>query len=211
MSRYENFTQDLEKWYAVHKRPLPWRETTDPYKIWVSEIMLQQTQVPRVQDLFYPRFFKKFPTIQDLASAEWEDVFPVWEGLGYYARGKNLLKTAKIIVEKYSGEFPRDKEQMKALPGIGPYTVSAISAFTWDEKVPAIDTNISKIIRVVFPGEDVPKVARRLVSHATSGRDWNNAMMDLATALRSGQEIDVGITEKNTTSRECSLGYDRGL
>jgi A/G-specific adenine glycosylase len=190
MSQYENFTQDLEKWYALHKRPLLWRETGDPYKIWVSEIMLQQTQVPRVQEVFYPRFLEKFPTIQDLAKADWEDVFPVWEGLGYYARGKNLLKTAKLIAEKYKGEIPKDMEQLKVLPGIGAYTAAAIFAFAWDEKVPAIDTNISKIITILFPNEDVPKVARRLVSCSVSGRDWNNAMMDLATALRAGQEIE---------------------
>ena len=174
----------------MHRRDLPWRKTTDPYEIWISEIMLQQTQVSRVERDFYPPFLKKFPTLESLAKANWEDVYPVWKGLGYYVRGKNVLKTAKKIMKDFGGELPRDRVKLESLPGIGEYTANAILAFAWDEPVPAIDTNISKIISILWTGENVEMVAKELISHGNGGRDWNNAMMDLATALRAGGPIE---------------------
>ncbi len=184
------FSTALEEWYNVHGRTLPWRETTDPYKIWVSEVMLQQTQVPRVKKDFYPKFLEKFPTIESLANAKWQDVFPVWRGLGFYSRGKNMLRAAQKIVIDFDGKFPQSQEALESLPGVGTYTARAIRAFAWNEQVAAIDTNIQKIIEVLCPKKDVEKMAQELVDNATSGRVWNNAMMDLASAIRAGLKIE---------------------
>ena len=190
MSEYQKFTSLLEDWFALYGRNFPWRENRDPYYVWISEIMSQQTQIDRVADKFFPRFIKTFPTLQDLAAAEWEAVFPVWEGLGYYNRGKNLLKAAKIIVDKHDGKVPQTVAQLEALPGVGKYTAHAIMAFAFNEKVPAIDTNISKIITILWPGKDTVKVAQSLVEAADSGYVWNSAMMDLASKLRADQIIE---------------------
>jgi A/G-specific adenine glycosylase len=184
------FSTALEKWYATCGRTLPWRETVDPYEIWVSEVMLQQTQVPRVKKDFYPKFLEKFPTVQSLAEAKWHDVFPVWRGLGFYSRGKNMLRAAQKIVSDFNGEFPKEQKELESLPGIGMYTARAIRAFARDEKVAAIDTNIQKIIEVVFPGETIENMAETLVQASSSGRIWNNAMMDLASAIRAGETIE---------------------
>ncbi len=184
------FSTALEQWYIVHGRKLPWRETTDPYHIWVSEVMLQQTQVPRVKKDFYPNFLKRFPTVQDLAAAKWKDVFPVWRGLGFYSRGKNMLRAAQKIVNEFDGKFPQTQRDLESLSGVGTYTAHAIRAFAWDEKVAAIDTNIQKIIEVLCPGENIENTAKQLVEKASSGRMWNNAMMDLASAIRAGIKID---------------------
>ena len=191
MKNKKTFTHSLLDWYKANRRDLPWRKTTDPYEIWISEIMLQQTQVSRVEKDFYAPFLKAFPTVEDLAKATWEDVYPVWKGLGYYVRGKNVLKAAQKIVKDFGGKLPRDKHKLESLPGIGEYTARAILAFAWDEQIPAIDTNLSKIISVLWVGENIESVGKELVSYAKSGRDWNNAMMDLATALRGGENIDA--------------------
>jgi len=200
MHNKQKFTLALLDWYKSSGRDLPWRKTIDPYQIWISEIMLQQTQVSRVERDFYPQFLEAFPTVQDLAKATWEEVYPVWKGLGYYVRGKNVLKTAQRIVKDFNGELPRDREQLESLPGIGEYTANAILAFAWDEPVPAIDTNISKIISVLWADENIEAVAQELVNAGNGGRDWNNAMMDLATALRAGESIEKPLHEFFPTS-----------
>jgi A/G-specific adenine glycosylase len=184
------FSTALEEWYCLSGRKLPWRETTDPYKIWVSEVMLQQTQVPRVKKDFYPNFLEKFPTVESLAQAKWHDVFPVWRGLGFYSRGKNMLRAAQKVVQDFNGEFPKEQKSLESLPGIGTYTARAIRAFSWDEKVAAVDTNIQKIIEIVYPQETVEIMAQKLVMAAKSGCVWNNAMMDLASAIRAGEKIE---------------------
>ncbi|MBT3349015.1 A/G-specific adenine glycosylase [bacterium] len=190
MNDPKNFSAALENWYSKNGRDLAWRKTTDPYKIWISEIMLQQTQVPRVETKYFPQFLMKFPDVETLAAANWEKIFPVWRGLGFYSRGKNVLKTAKIIVKNFGGKFPHDRAELQKFPGIGEYTAAAIFAFSWDEKVAAIDTNVSKILKILWPAENVAQLAEKLVRDSKSGRDWNNAMMDLATKLRTGEKID---------------------
>jgi A/G-specific adenine glycosylase len=191
----QKFTQSLESWYKKFGRDLPWRHTENPYHIWISEIMLQQTQVDRVKTTFYPRFLEKFPDINSLASSEWDSVYPVWRGLGYYNRGKNLLKAAQVVVKKHEGIFPKTEQELFDLPGIGKYTASAILAFAYDKKIPAIDTNIRKILSVLWPGQSIEKKAKEVISYTSSGRLWNNAMMDLATALRSGQKIEGSLAQ----------------
>jgi len=189
MAREKLFTNLLEDWFSNHKRYFEWRDSRNPYFIWISEIMSQQTQIQRVADIFFPRFIKAYPTIQDLAQSSWEDVYPVWKGLGYYKRGQNMLKTAKIISEKYNNEFPKEPQELEKLPGIGKYTAAAICAFSFNMKIPAIDTNISKIIQVLWAHNSVFQKAQELVDFSSSGFIWNSAMMDLATQLRLGNEI----------------------
>jgi A/G-specific adenine glycosylase len=163
--------------------------------VWVSEIMSQQTQIDRVADKFFPRFIETFPNVDALAAADWEVVYPCWEGLGYYNRGKNLLKAAQVIVAKHNSQMPDTVTALEALPGVGKYTAHAVMAFAFDKKVPAIDTNISKIISVLWPGRDTVEVANELVSLSQSGYAWNSAMMDLASSLRAGKTIEGELGE----------------
>ena len=195
MSELQKFTSALEAWYANNKRDFPWRETEDPYRIWVAEIMSHQTQIQRVAEKFYPRFIEKFPDLSSLASSNWEEVYPVWEGLGYYNRGKNLLKTAQIVQKDFEGLLPKDLYNLQSLPGVGSYTAAAILSFAWDEKVPAVDTNISKIIKILWPRKDIIKTSELLIESAQSGRNWNSAMMDLATKLRAGEAIEGDLAQ----------------
>ncbi|HEY5714301.1 MAG TPA: NUDIX domain-containing protein, partial [Candidatus Gracilibacteria bacterium] len=191
MKHIQAFNEALSLWFSTNQRHFPWRETRDPYLVWVSEIMSQQTQITRVAKDFYPPFIKAFPSIQDLAKVEWEAVYPIWDGLGYYRRGQNMLKCAKVIVERHQGAFPRTVEGLESLPGIGKYTASAIASFAYGEKVPAIDTNISHIIRVLWEGQDTVKIAQALVDdYAGTSGEWNSAMMDLASFLKSGKIIE---------------------
>ena len=119
------------KWYDNNGRKLPWRESADPYRIWISEIMLQQTTVAAVVP-YFERFIDRFPTVQDLAAAEQEDVLRQWEGLGYYSRARNLHKAANVITSEMDGQFPESAEELQTLPGIGPYTAGAISSFAFN-------------------------------------------------------------------------------
>ncbi len=195
MSVYRRFTDALLQWYSQHQRDLPWRHTRDPYAIWVSEIMLQQTQVSRVAASYYPNFLEKFPTVQSLAAASWDTVYPYWKGLGYYQRGKNLLKAAKMVCDQFDGQVPLERDLLRLLPGIGDYTSAAIISFATDARLPAIDTNISRLIRGLWPRRSVSKVAYGLIRQARSGRDWNSAMMDLATHLRTHRSVEGGLAE----------------
>lgn len=134
----------LTHWYANHKRDLPWRHTTAPYAIWLSEIILQQTRVD--QGLaYYLRFLEKFPTVNDLAAAPLEDVLKTWQGLGYYSRARNIHKTANLVVSDHHGNFPTSYLTLLKLPGIGPYTASAIASFCAEEARPVIDGNVQRV------------------------------------------------------------------
>ncbi len=196
MNQFEQFTAALEEWFEQNQRNFPWRENRNPYWIWVSEIMSHQTQIDRVAEKFFPRFIGKFPDIESFAEADWEkDIFPVWEGLGYYNRGKNMQKTARIICNEYEGNFPQKVEYLETLPGIGKYTACAICSFAFNQKVPAIDTNISKIINILWPEKNTIKTAEELINLSTSGYIWNSAMMDLASQLRTGKEIEGKLGE----------------
>jgi len=182
--QFQDFTESLENWFDKNKRDFPWRQTKSPYQIWVSEVMSHQTQIQQIADKFYPQFIKKYPNIDTLATAKWAEVYPFWDGLGCYNRGKNLLKSAKLMVHKFQGRFPENFESLCKLPGIGKYTAAAILAFAFDKKIPAIDTNISKIIKTLWPQKDIVKVAQQLVELSSSGKTWNSAMMDLAAELQ---------------------------
>lgn len=138
------FQKQLLDWYEAHGRPLPWRQSHDPYSIWISEIMLQQTTVAAVIP-YFERFMARFPTVQALASAPEADVLKHWEGLGYYSRARNLHKAAQLLVERHGGAFPRDVEQLLALPGIGRYTAGAIASFAFDLPAPIVEANTQRL------------------------------------------------------------------
>lgn len=135
----------LLEWYDGHARILPWRETPAPYRVWVSEIMLQQTRVEAVKP-YFGRFIQALPTIQDLAEAPEDKLLKLWEGLGYYNRVRNMQKAAKILVEKYQGEMPQDYDSILALPGIGSYTAGAITSIAFGMRRPAVDGNVLRVL-----------------------------------------------------------------
>ena len=134
----------LLSWYQANKRDLPWRKQPTPYRVWISEIMLQQTRVEAVKE-YYARFMKALPTVQDLACCEEEKLLKLWEGLGYYSRARNLQKAAKMIVERYDGQFPQTVEELKTLPGIGSYTAGAIASIAFGQKAAAVDGNVFRV------------------------------------------------------------------
>ncbi len=157
------FSDKLVKWYENHFRNLPWRETKDPYKIWISEIILQQTRV--VQGLpYYNRFIQKYPTVVALAKAKEDDVLRLWQGLGYYSRARNLHKCAKMITTEYQGLFPNTFIELKKLPGIGDYTAAAIASISFLEAVPVVDGNVFRVLsRVYGLTDDIAKPQSRKV------------------------------------------------
>jgi A/G-specific adenine glycosylase len=143
------FAEELITWYKVNKRDLPWREEKDPYKIWLSEIILQQTQV--IQGLgYYQRFIERFPNVKQLAKASENEVLKMWEGLGYYSRARNLHATSKIIASKFKGKFPAQHRQILELKGIGDYTAAAIASFAFDLPYAVVDGNVYRVLSRVF-------------------------------------------------------------
>jgi A/G-specific adenine glycosylase len=144
-----NFSKTIITWYIENRRDLPWRHTKDPYKIWLSEIILQQTRV--VQGLpYYEAFIKKFPTISDLATADEDTVLHLWQGLGYYSRARNLHQTAKIIHENYNDAFPNRFKELLKLKGVGPYTAAAIASFAFGEAVALVDGNVYRVLSRIY-------------------------------------------------------------
>ena len=143
------FRRKLLRWFGRHGRDLPWRRTRDPYAVLVSEFMLQQTQVSRVVD-FYDRFLAAFPTVHDLAVAPPTQVREAWQGLGYYRRAENLHRLARRVVTDHAGTVPQDGDALLALPGVGRYTAGAVRSFAYEEAVPAVDTNVARVIRRAF-------------------------------------------------------------
>ena len=184
-----NFRKRLLAWFDAHKRDLPWRRTNDPYKIWVSEIMLQQTRVAAVLD-HYAEFLRRFPAVADLANAPELDVVAVWSGLGYYRRARMLHSGAKAVVNDHAGILPQTSVELRSLPGIGNYTSAAIASIAFGEAVAAVDGNVERVLtRVAGLASDGPaakhslrpaiqKVAERLLDRTRPG-DFNQAMMEL--------------------------------
>ena len=143
------FSKTLIQWYLQNKRDLPWRNDTNPYTIWLSEIMLQQTRVAQGLPYFL-RFVESFPTVFDLANADEEEVLKLWQGLGYYSRARNLHKTAKQIAFEFNGEFPKSYSELLKLKGIGEYTAAAIASFAYNETVPVVDGNVFRVLSRYF-------------------------------------------------------------
>jgi len=181
-----DFRRRLLRWFRVHGRDLPWRRTRDPYHIAVSEFMLQQTQVSRVEG-FYQRFLERFPSVQDLAVAPAAAVREAWEGLGYYRRAHNLQRLAQDVAARDDG-FPSDADALLALPGVGPYTAGAIACFAFERAAPAVDTNVERVIRRVFH----PRLGR---SAADSRRVWATAARLLPRAGAPAWSFNQAIME----------------
>ncbi len=153
----EQIVRPLLSWYDEHARTLPWREEPAPYRVWVSEIMLQQTRVEAVRP-YFERFVRAFPDVKTLASCPEDELLKLWEGLGYYNRARNLKRTAQIIVEEYDGQFPADYEALLALPGIGSYTAGAIASIAFGIPVPAVDGNVLRVLsRLTASCDDILK------------------------------------------------------
>ncbi len=186
-----DFTAQLLDWYAAHRRYLPWKEDADPYKIWVSEIILQQTRVAQGLD-YYNRFTARFPTVQLLAEATEDHVLKQWQGLGYYSRARNLHRTAREIVARYDGEFPETRDELLQLKGIGPYTASAIASFAFNASVAALDGNGYRILSRFFEVDLSPQtaagkkafeqLAQALLPPEQSAR-FNQALMDFGSLV----------------------------
>jgi A/G-specific adenine glycosylase len=162
------FRRSLIAWFRRHGRELPWRHTSDPYRILVSEFMLQQTQVATVIP-YYNQWLRRFPNFATLARASETDVLRVWQGLGYYSRARNLHATARAIVDEYRGRFPRSLDQMQQLPGIGKYTAHAVATFAFDQPVPIVEANTARVLTRLFN--------RRLAIDSRTGRTklWEDA------------------------------------
>ena len=178
----------LLNWYDLHRRTLPWRGTRDPYRIWLSEIMLQQTRTETVAR-YYPRFLEAFPTVFELAQADEDRVLKLWEGLGYYSRARNLHAASKVVADKMSGRFPETSAGLRVLPGIGPYAANAIASIAFDECSPALDGNQARVLSRVLAHEaplktpfDLLKPATALMNRQRPG-DYNQALMDLGASV----------------------------
>ncbi|MFU8844794.1 MAG: A/G-specific adenine glycosylase, partial [Bacteroidales bacterium] len=154
-----NFSKKLIGWYQANKRDLPWRLTNDPYTIWVSEIILQQTRVDQ-GTVYFNRFMTTFPDIRSLASSSENEVLKLWQGLGYYTRARNLHKTSRIIMERYNGVFPLNYDEIISLPGVGEYTGSAIVSFAYNMPYPVVDGNAWRVLSRIF-GIDSPAGSHR--------------------------------------------------
>lgn len=193
-----SFRRTLLDWYDKEKRDLPWRRTSDPYKIWVSEIMLQQTRVDTVIP-YYENFLSEFPTVKDLAEAPEDKLLKVWEGLGYYSRVRNMQAAAKQVMTEYDGAFPTEPKDIQKLKGIGPYTAGAISSIAFGHPEPAVDGNLMRVLSRLFEIDvDIAKassrkvfegVMRHLIDPNRPG-DFNQALMDLGATICTPKNYD---------------------
>jgi A/G-specific adenine glycosylase len=190
-SNAEALQTALLAWFARHARDLPWRRTRDPYRVLVSEVMLQQTQVDRVLPK-YLAFLEAFPSVEALAAAPTAEVIRMWAGLGYNRRAVNLQRAARAVVEERGGQFPREVEELLRLPGIGPYTAGAVACFAFERDVAFVDTNIRRVLRRVGFGPDraEPEPSEREILAlgaglipAGRGWDWNQAIMELGALV----------------------------
>ena len=189
--KIQDFRDCLLAWYDQNGRDLPWRRTSDPYAIWVSEVMLQQTQVDTVID-YYHRFMQALPTIQDLAQAPQEQLMSLWQGLGYYSRVRNMQQAAKTVMSEYQGQMPKTLKELLTLKGIGPYTGAAIASIAFNQVEPAIDGNLMRVTARLFEiDQDIQKTATKrlfkeildqLIDPNRPG-DFNQALMDMGALV----------------------------
>ncbi|KIL42219.1 adenine glycosylase [Gordoniibacillus kamchatkensis] len=209
----EYFAERLLAWYRRGKRDLPWRRSRDPYHIWVSEVMLQQTRVETVIP-YYHRFLERFPTIDALAAAPEEEVLKLWEGLGYYSRARNLQSAVREVKERYGGVVPDTKEDIATLKGVGPYTSGAILSIAYNKPEPAVDGNVMRVLARFFLIEEdimkpgtrtvMEKLARSLIPDGEAG-DFNQALMEfgaLVCSPRSPQCLTCPVMERCAARHE---------
>ena len=211
----KSFTQTILAWYDQGHRDLPWRRTKDPYRIWVSEIMLQQTRAETVVS-YYERFLARYPAVRDLADAPEEELLKAWEGLGYYSRARSLQKAAKEIVARYGGQLPADLEKLRALPGIGDYTAGAIASIAFGIPAAAVDGNVERVLcrwDAIKDEVGTPAVRRQIAARAQAlvppdrPGAFANAMMEMGATM---------CTPKNPKCllcpvREGCMGFAQGI
>ena len=209
-----SFREKLLAWYDANKRDLPWRRTQDPYKIWISEIMLQQTRVDTVIP-YYERFLEWFPTIEDLANAQEEKLLKAWEGLGYYSRVRNMQKAAQQMMENHGGVFPSSYEEISKLKGIGPYTAGAIASIAFGLPEPAVDGNVMRVLARLFEVDyDIGVPTNRKIFQAMMEflidpdrpGDFNQALMDLGSDIES----PVNPRPEESPVKEFSAAFQHG-
>ena len=185
------FRTHLLGWFRAHQRDLPWRGSRDPYRIWVAEIMLQQTRIAAVMP-YYDRFLRHFPTVESLAAAPQKEVLKLWSGLGYYSRARNLHLAARQIVAEHAGEFPRTIDAALALPGIGAYTAAAVLSIAYDAPFAVLDGNVARVLARIYAIRGdlrAPRTWRELTETANhllarkSASDWNQALMELGEVI----------------------------
>ena len=209
----------LEGWYEEHKRSLPWRRDRQPYHIWVSEIMLQQTRVEAVKG-YYTRFLRQLPDVQALANCDDLQLHKLWEGLGYYSRVRNLKKAARVILEDYGGSFPKTYEEVLALPGIGPYTAGAICSIAYDLPTPAVDGNVLRLVSRLWDDEtpiDTPAMKNRVTAalaaiYPKNAGTFTQALMELgATVCGPDRAPECGICPCQGICRGHAQGHPERL
>ena len=181
------FRRAIARWFRRHRRDLPWRHTRDPYRVLVSELMLQQTQVSRVLG-YYDRFLSRFPDLHALAAARPNTVRESWEGLGYYARARNLHALAKHVVRERAGTMPSNPAELRGLPGVGPYTAGAVASFAFEKRAALVDTNVARVLRRVFAPRSSTKriwaIAESILPRSgRAGWTHNQAVMELGALV----------------------------
>ncbi len=202
---------DLTAWFLARDRDVPWRRERDPYRIWVAEVMAQQTRVGTVAP-YYRRWLERFPDVHALAGAELDDVLKAWEGLGYYARARNLHTAAREVVARYGGELPAETERLRRLPGVGPYTAGAVASLAFGRREPAVDGNARRVLSRLFDLEEptpgrLDRAARRLLSaSAGEAAALNQALMDLGGAVCTPRRPSCGACPV----RPRCLAFERG-
>jgi A/G-specific adenine glycosylase len=208
-----NFTNNLISWFKVTPREMPWNETKDPYLIWLSEIILQQTRVQQGLP-YYEKFVSAFPNVQSMAKASEEDVLSLWKGLGYYSRARNMYLTAKVICEKYDGKFPSEYKELLNLKGIGTYTAAAIASFAFGQKYAVVDGNVKRVLARHFLVEseigksETHKKLTELADSLIDTKDpasFNRAIMNLGALICAPRNPDC----KNCPIRKTCLAYEQ--
>jgi A/G-specific adenine glycosylase len=194
LERGAAFRRALLAWYRTAARDLPWRRTRDPYRVLVSEFMLQQTQVSRVLD-YYDHFLRRYPTVEALAGARRSAVREAWEGLGYYRRAANLHRLAKEVVRNHDGVVPDDRAELLRLPGVGPYTAGAVATFAYEQPVAAVDTNVRRVIGRMFgvKAKKVMETAQALQpKRGKTAWKFNQALMELGALVCTARAPKCG-------------------
>ena len=208
------FRHALLGWFSSNARDLPWRRTLDPYHVWLSEIMLQQTQMDRAVE-YFKRFLARFPNINSLDAADEDEVLKLWEGLGYYSRARNLRRAARQIMERHAGIFPRSLDDIRSLPGVGPYTAGAIASVAYNEPLPAVDANVLRVFsRLLDIDQSVsePAVKRRIEAAVVElldphdARSFNQALMELGALVCSPRKPSCTVCPLASFCLACARG-----
>ena len=218
-SEIERFRRDLLDWYAVHARDLPWRRSDDPYEVWVSEIMLQQTRVDQARP-YFERFVARFPDVETLAASELDDVLLLWEGLGYYSRARNLHRAARQITEQFEGSFPSEMSGALELAGVGSYTAAAVLSIAFGRPEAAVDGNVTRVLSRylnlhepvdrAIGGRLIREVAKSLIDHRNPGA-FNQAMMDVGATVCTPSSPRCDSCPLSEGCRACSAGSAEAL